>query len=383
MLPPVRTLLALLIVAAMTATACGDDSTAAGPEPATAPLDGPSDDTATAVENAGGSSDDTTVDEPEPDDDAPASETASEPFLVRHKLGETLVPADPQRIFSLGVSDQDMVLALGHVPVGITDWYGDQPYAVWPWSQELLGDAQPALLDGAEPNPEIIAATEPDLIIGVTAGLTDEQYGVVSEVAPTVAQAEGYSDWGAPWQVRARLIGEALGQLDEADALVAAAEQKLADVRAEYPEWEGLEAAVAFQFNSDPGAYTSTDIRPQILAEMGFVTPAEYDELAQNEFYVSFSEERIDLLDVDVIIWIVSDDAGMEAVLESPLRRLLPAANEGREVFASPILGGAFSFANPVSIPYLVDELVPEIALAVDGDPETKVPSAVAVGAVD
>ena len=43
---------------------------------------------------------------------------------------------------SVGFSDQDTLLALGVVPVGIRDWYGDQPNAVWPWATDELGDAE-------------------------------------------------------------------------------------------------------------------------------------------------------------------------------------------------------------------------------------------------
>ena len=37
-------------------------------------------------------------------------------------------------------------------------------------------------------------------------------------------------------------------------------------------------------------------------------------------------------------------------------------------------LSGAFSFSSPLSIPFLLDELVPKLAAAVDGDPATAVP---------
>ena len=43
-------------------------------------------------------------------------------------------------------------------------------------------------------------------------------------------------------------------------------------------------------------------------------------------------------------------------------------------------LSGAFSFGSPLSIEYLLENLVPELALAVDGDPATAVPSAAAIG---
>ena len=48
---------------------------------------------------------------------------------------------------SVGFTDQDFILALGVTPVGIRDWYGDQPFGTWPWAQDELGSAEP---DAAE-----------------------------------------------------------------------------------------------------------------------------------------------------------------------------------------------------------------------------------------
>jgi iron complex transport system substrate-binding protein len=58
-----------------------------------------------------------------------------------------------------------------------------------------------------------------------------------------------------------------------------------------------------------------------------------------------------------------------------------PVHTEGREVFLDSFgstLGAATSFLTPLSIPYLLDELVPMMAAAIDGDPETEVPAAAA-----
>jgi iron complex transport system substrate-binding protein len=50
---------------------------------------------------------------------------------------------------------------------------------------------------------------------------------------------------------------------------------------------------------------------------------------------------------------------------------------EGREVhlgsYAADGLGGATSFVTVVSLPYLLDRLVPMMATAIDGDPATVV----------
>ena len=126
----------------------------------------------------------------EPGDDAD-DEGGTFPATVTHKYGETVVPEEPQRVVSVGVTEQDILLDLGVIPVGVTEWYGKQPDATWPWAHDLLEGAEPEVLnatDGLE--FEKIAALEPDLIVGTNAGITKKDYALLSQIAPTVASAE-------------------------------------------------------------------------------------------------------------------------------------------------------------------------------------------------
>jgi iron complex transport system substrate-binding protein len=132
---------------------------------------------------------------------------------------------------------------------------------------------------------------------------------------------------------------------------------------------------VAFAFDELPGAYASSDIRSQVLVELGFTIPAEFDELAGDAFFFNVSQEELPTLDADVLVWIVSSEAGYDAIRSMPLRPSLTSFAEGREVVADPLLTGAFSHSSPLSLEYVIDELVPELALALDGDPATVVPS--------
>ncbi len=114
------------------------------------------------------------------------------PATVPHKFGETVVPEAPERVVSVGLTEQDTLLQLGVMPVAVTEWYGEQPHATWPWAHDLLGDAEPEVLsqsDGIE--FEKIAALEPDLIVGTNAGLTEKDYELLSAIAPTVTSVEG------------------------------------------------------------------------------------------------------------------------------------------------------------------------------------------------
>lgn len=57
--------------------------------------------------------------------------------------GDGVVP-DPKRVVSVGIREADPMLALGVVPVAVTDFYSgfDEFTLPWPWAREQQGDAQ-------------------------------------------------------------------------------------------------------------------------------------------------------------------------------------------------------------------------------------------------
>ena len=114
-----------------------------------------------------------------------ATPEGSFPAVVAHQYGETTVPSAPERVVSVGVTEQDILLELGVVPVAVTEWYGEQPSATWPWARPLLDGAEPEVLSVADGFEfERIAALEPDLIVGTNAGMTERDYELLSAIAP-------------------------------------------------------------------------------------------------------------------------------------------------------------------------------------------------------
>jgi iron complex transport system substrate-binding protein len=159
-----------------------------------------------------------------------AADSALFPVTITHKFGFVTIPAAPERVITIGFSEQDPVLALGVVPVAVRDWFGDQPYGVWPWAQDALGDGKPVLLQMpfGELNYELIASLHPDLLVATHAGITAEEYNLLAQIAPTLAQPADYPDFGVPWQVQTQLIGRALGKETLANKLVMEVEGQIA-----------------------------------------------------------------------------------------------------------------------------------------------------------
>jgi iron complex transport system substrate-binding protein len=372
----VRSLL-LATALVVTAAACGsDDSPSAGAAATSAPAGEP---TATVTESTDTATSPSAVDSAGSDTGADA---AAFPVTIEHKFGSTTIDAEPQRVVSIGYNEHDFLLALGVVPVALRDWYGEQPNSVWPWAQDELGSATPAVLPSTDLNFEQIASLEPDLIVGVWSGISVEDYELLSAIAPTVAQPDTYDDYGTPWQEQTMILGAATGRTAQAEAVVADVEGQIAAARDAHPEWQGQTAAVAFVTEDGPGAYASQDTRSRFMQDLGFEIPDIYDSDDENSFYLQLSAEDVTALDVGALVWVVGTDEALEAILHQlPTRQSLAAYAEGREVFADLELSGAFSHSSPLSLEYVLERLVPEIAAAADGDPSTPVPSAVALGA--
>ncbi|WP_219417492.1 iron-siderophore ABC transporter substrate-binding protein [Pseudonocardia nigra] len=298
---------------------------------------------------------------------APAAGDGPFPVSVEHQYGTTVVPEEPQRVISLGYTDQDAILALGVVPVAIREFTGNQPSATWPWAQDELQGQQPQVLSG-EINPEMLAALRPDLIVAVSAGLTREQYDTYSQIAPTVSQPAGFVDYGTPWQDATRLIGAALGRADRAEQLVTDLEARFAAVREEHPEFAGTPAVVAAVSAAGPGTYyvwSSQDGRGRFLTSLGFEIPQRFDELAGESFYAELSIEQLGLLDeAQLVAWIPFPGAENSALEQQPGYSTLRVAQEGRVVNLTDEQAAALSFSTVLSLPSVLDTLPDQFAEA-------------------
>jgi ABC-type Fe3+-hydroxamate transport system substrate-binding protein len=300
------------------------------------------------------------------------------PVTVAHKYGSTTIKSEPKRIVTVGLTDQDAVLALGKVPVGTTKWLGDYKGAIGPWAQDKLGTAAaPTVLTdtGTGPQVEKIAALKPDLVLAVYSALTKEQYETLSKFAPVVAQPKEYNDYGVPWQQQTEIIGKALGKAAEATKLVDGVEADFATAKQEHPEFAKATAVMATPYEGT-FVYGSQDTRSHLLTDLGFSLPDGLDKLIGDTFGANISKERTDLLDQDVAVWILTDTTSAVTKLHADkLYGDLNVVKQGREVFIPETsdYGNAVSLSTLLSIPYVLERLVPQLAAAVDGKTATKV----------
>lgn len=303
---------------------------------------------------------------------AAGGQASAFPVTIAHKYGSTTLTEKPERIVLVGLTEQDALLALGVVPVATREWWGERPGAIFEWATDKLDDAPlPEVLPANELNFEQIAALNPDVIVGLYAGLTQEEYDTLSKIAPTIAQPAEYPDWGIPWQELTYEIGLIVGKAPQAEKLIADLEAKFAAARQAHPEFAGKTGIVAsaWGYPDSYWVYTSKDVRSQFLLNLGFQSSSAFDEAIGNEFGAAISREKVEMLnDLDLAVWFADNNE-----LSDPLYQQLAVSQEGRNILIASTdpLAFAYSFNTVLNLPYVLDKLVPQLAAAVDGDPAT------------
>lgn len=302
------------------------------------------------------------------------------PRRIRHRFGVTDVPARPRRVVSVGYEEHDLILHFGVVPVLQRDYFGDQPCAVWPWSQSLLGGQRPQTFTERLPIARI-RALQPDLIMATNAGLDRREYRRLSRIAPTVAHNADYPEWETPRDVMLMDVGRVFGREGDAQRMIDVIRTRVMEVCEAHPHWRGMEA-VSVGFALDDGLFVDLrgHARGELLVELGFRIPElPLATHIEGERFANVDLADVRQIDRDLVVWIDGDD-DPTPILELPGRDRLRAHREGREIYLGTVHTAAYTVQSPRALAYLLDELPPLIEAAIDGDPATVVPTSARAG---
>ena len=201
------------------------------------------------------------------------------PLTLEHKYGSTTIEAAPERIVTVGLLEQDALVALGVPPVGTTEWFGEHGAPSGRGPPRRSGRVPEVVGDATAVNFESIAALDPDVIIALYSGLTPEQYDSLAGIAPTVAQPTAYVDYGIPWQELTRTVGEIVGKPGEADALVPDVEARFEAGQGRAPRVRRRVGAIMATPYEGVWVYGPEDVRGRLLEAIGFVLPEDLAEV--------------------------------------------------------------------------------------------------------
>ena len=311
-----------------------------------------------------------------------SSTTSGKTISIKHVYGTTEVPADATKVATVAWANQDVLLALGIMPLGFSKqtWGVTDGSGMLPWTKEKVdeltanGAAQPKLFDddgGVKINPQAVNATKPEVILAVYSGMSKEEYETLSKIAPTVAYPK--VAWGTPWRETIAINATAVGKKAEGEKLVADLEKQVADAVAKHPQIKGKTAAFCYTAEGDAtkfGYYTTADPRTAFLSDLGMKVPASVEKASKENasaFNVDVSTENADSLnDFDLIV-MYGTESDLAAMQANSLLSQVRAIKNGAVAFVGNNDPQAASTnPGPLSIPWGIENYVKLIAVAAD-----------------
>lgn len=278
------------------------------------------------------------------------------PREVEHELGETKLSASPRRVVSAtGLAELDSLLALGVKPIAAgkfsTGWN--------PWAREEgLNGVEPLAVE-PEVNIEQIALQSPDLILGQTGRVSEDNYPKLSEIAPTVVTS--FEDW----RRNVEQVADALGRAEDGRKLVRDTETDIAETGERLSPYRNLTISVFTNFPGEPALLTDDSFCGDIMREMGLKRPPSQTDQGAPEGYKPISEERIDLIDAGVIFGLDFGDNrdAMDEIERSDLFKRLEGVRAGRYVRLGPNESLAMYFASVLTVPVVLRLLEEKLGL--------------------
>ncbi|WP_338541158.1 iron-siderophore ABC transporter substrate-binding protein [Paenibacillus tundrae] len=319
---------------------------------------------------------DTTATETETATPAAEEDNAGYPIKIKHALGETVIEEKPERVATVQWANHDVVLALGQVPVGFSaaNFGVQDDSGLLPWTAkklEELGVTDPnVFMDTDGLDFEAISDSNPDVILAAYSGITQEDYDLLSEIAPVVAYPT--APWATTWREQVSLNAEGMGMKAEGEQLIKDTEDMINEKLSAYPQIKDKKV-VWVNFSAEDMSklhiYTPVDSRVAFLNELGLVIP---DSLSSqitdpNSYSLSLSAENAEVLnDADILVGYGNAEL-LKAIQADPLLGKIPAVQRGSVAFIeadTPLV--AAGTPNPLSISYTIDDYLKLIGAAID-----------------
>lgn len=305
-----------------------------------------------------------------------ASEDSAFPVTIKHALGEATIKEKPERVVTIQWGNHDVALALGVVPVGFSaaNFGVQDDSGLLPWTKDKLDE-----LDVTDPNVfmdtdgldfEAISDANPDVILAPYSGITEEDYKLLTEIAPVVAYPK--AAWATTWRESVELTSTALGIKEDGDKLIKKIETSNAEKLTKYPQLENKKIAWV-NFSADDlskvSLYTPVDARVSFLEELGLTYPESITSLIEdpNSYSLEISAENAEALNDVAIIVGYGDAILLKAIQKDPLLGKIPAVKSGAVAFIeadTPLV--AAGTPNPLSIEYTIDDYLTLLGGAVD-----------------
>jgi len=248
---------------------------------------------------------------------------------IVHAMGETEVPDNPQRVVVLTNEGTEALLALGVKPVGaVKSWTGD------PWYKHIEDQMEGVTVvgDESQPNIELIASLQPDLIIGNK--LRQEKvYDQLNAIAPTVFSETLRGEW----QTNFMLYAETLGLKAKGEQLIADFDRRAAEFREKAGDKLNEKVSVVRFMAGKIRIYLEDTFTGVAFSKLGLTRP-DHQLNYKDTFVEEITKERLPEADADRIFYFTydtGDGKGSEMeheILNDPLWKSLKAVQNGKAI---------------------------------------------------
>lgn len=295
------------------------------------------------------------------------------PVSIKSALGTAEITEQPERVVTLGQGSAETAIALGHTPVGVEKYeWGSDKTGYLPWVHEAVkkkGDELPKQFTGGEElDIEAITELEPDVILAPWSGVTQKQYDILKDIAPTVAYPD--KAWSTNWDQQIDIVAKALGRPKDGAKLTAKIEKQLAAAAKKRPEYGKY--SFSYIYNNGPGTlgvFRSEEQRVEMVSSLGLKVDPVVDTFKETEGTDSALiglENGNKLNKSDLIFTFYSDPKSRQQIEGQKLYKSISGIKRGAVVAAeeNPFVT-ASSMINPLTVPWTIERYLPMIDAAV------------------
>ena len=285
-------------------------------------------------------------------------------IAIPHRYGQTVVPQNPERIITLGSYEEDSLIAIGVIPIAVTEPQSSTGSFPPPWSQEVLRNVEilrPANVDGGI-DYGAIAKLRPDLIMATKTELTLEQYEELSSIAPTVIQPGSPNSPQMSWQTHAEFVGHVLDRESDSGQAILVTQASIFDAIRPHPALEGSTFAhIKVDEREVLQIGGGQSLSSRFFRQLGLVYPSNLDDEIGGADWSTMTEKLESLLAVDVLV-VESDPVLRNSLIDSQ-----PFLEQENVIWVDRGSGfdTAVSSITILSLSLLLEELVPNISQVV------------------
>lgn len=195
-------------------------------------------------------------------------------ITIKHELGETKVPENPERVVVLEFSFVDTAAALGVKPVGIAD--DKDPERIIEEVRSKVGDYT-SVGERKQPNLETISTLKPDLIVA-DVKRHSEIYNDLNKIAPTIALKSLESSYDEVIE-SFKTMSKALGKEAEGEKVLKEHEETINTLKKEInDQWKDKKVMPVVARKDSFNVHTSSSFVGQVLSKIGIQSAIESNE---------------------------------------------------------------------------------------------------------